>query len=77
MSNIVNYKNGNYLVLLDTVLGTKIRYNDEDELVPEFPESMDICISKKCKVGCQFCHEKCTPDGKHADLMNLTRFIQT
>ena len=74
MSNIVKYKNGNYLVLLDTVSGTKIRYNDEDELVPEFPESMDICISKKCKVGCQFCHEKCTPDGKHADLMNL-KFI--
>ena len=74
MSNIVKYKNGNYSVVLDLDTGTKIRYNDEDELVPEFPESMDICISKKCKVGCQFCHEKCTPDGKHADLMNL-KFI--
>lgn len=74
MSNIVKYKNGNYSVVLDLDTGTKIRYNDEDELVPEFPESMDICISKKCKVGCQFCHEKCMPDGKHADLMNL-KFI--
>ena len=74
MSNIVTYRNGNYLVMLDCDSGTKIRYNSGDKFVPEFPESMDICISKKCKVGCQFCHEQCTPDGKHADLMNL-KFI--
>lgn len=74
MSNIVTYRNGNYLVMLDCDSGTKIRYNSGDKFVPEFPESMDVCISKKCKVGCQFCHEKCTPDGEHADLMNL-KFI--
>ena len=74
MVNIVTYRNGNYLVMLDCDSGTKIRYNSGDKFVPEFPESMDICISKKCKVGCQFCHEQCTPDGKHADLMNL-KFI--
>lgn len=71
MSNIVKYKNGNYSVLLDPDNGTKIRYNNKDELIPEFPESMDLCISKKCLQGCQFCHEKCTPNGGHADLMNL------
>ena len=74
MVNIVTYRNGNCLVMLDLDSGTKIRYNSGDKFVPEFPESMDICISKKCKVGCQFCHEQCTPDGKHADLMNL-KFI--
>ena len=74
MANIVTYRNGNYLVMLDCDSGTKIRYNSGDKFVPEFPESMDICISKKCKVGCQFCHEQCTPDGEHADLMNL-KFI--
>lgn len=74
MANVVTYRNGNYLVMLDCDSGTKIRYNSGDKFVPEFPESMDICISKKCKVGCQFCFEKCTPDGEHADLMNL-KFI--
>lgn len=74
MANIVTYRNGNYLVMLDCDSGTKIRYNSGDKLVPEFPESMDVCISKKCKIGCQFCYEKCTPDGEHADLMNL-KFI--
>lgn len=74
MSRNVVYRNGNYLVMLDPDSGTKIRYNSGDKFIPEFPESMDVCISKKCKVGCKFCHEKCTPDGKHADLMNL-KFI--
>lgn len=74
MANIVHYKNGNYTVMLDLDTGTKIRYNNKDNLAPEFPESMDICISKKCKVGCRFCHEQCTPNGEHADLMSL-KFI--
>ena len=74
MANVVTYRNGNYLVMLDVDSGTKIRYNSGDKFVPEFPESMDVCISKKCKIGCQFCHEKCTPNGEHADLMSL-KFI--
>lgn len=55
MSRNVVYRNGNYLVMLDPDSGTKIRYNSGDKFVPEFPESMDVCISKKCNVGCQFC----------------------
>lgn len=74
MSNIVHYKNGNYTVMLDLDTGTKIRYNDEDKLIPEFPESIDICISKRCNNRCPMCHEYCTPDGKHGDIMNA-KFI--
>lgn len=74
MSNIVKYKNGNYHVMLDLDNGTKIRYNNDDELIPEFPESMDICISKRCSVGCVMCHEQCSPNGKHGDIMNA-KFI--
>ena len=29
-NNWVSYKNGNYIVALDTAHGTKIRYNDLD-----------------------------------------------
>lgn len=76
MSKNVVYRNGNYLVMLDPDSGTKIRYNSGDSLMPEFPESIDVCISKKCVIGCEFCHERCTPDGKHADLMGL-RFIDS
>lgn len=69
MGNMVRYKNGNYFVMLDTDNGTKIRYNNEDELIPHRPESMDITISKYCEVSCPFCYAGCSKDGKHADIM--------
>ena len=41
MELIHNYKNGNYSVkLFDD--GTKIRHNKEDNLTPQFPESIDL-----------------------------------
>lgn len=70
MANIVKYHNGNYTVMLDLDNGTKIRYNNNDKLIPEFPESMDVLISKRCNMGCPMCHEKCFPDGAEADLMS-------
>lgn len=70
MSNIKKYKNGNYVVTIDLDDGTKIRYNNEDGLEPEFPESMDITISSKCNNGCEFCYAGCTPDGVHADILS-------
>lgn len=41
------YRNGNYNVMIFED-GTKIRYNDLDCLIPEFPESMDMKISNFC-----------------------------
>lgn len=70
MSNMVKYRNGNYVCMLDTDNGTKIRYNNEDKFIPEFPESMDILISKRCDIGCPMCHESCTPTGAEADIMS-------
>lgn len=63
------YKNGNYnvMILQD---GTKIRYNDLDNLTPAFAESMDVKLTDKCSVGCPFCYEGCTPAGMHADIMS-------
>lgn len=80
MPNIIKYRNGNYSILFDLDNGTKIRCNNENELIPEFPESMDIKITNCCngvngKV-CEFCHEKSTPYGKHGDIMTA-KFIDT
>lgn len=70
MERIAHYKNGNYFVdLYDD--GTKVRYNDLDNLTPEFAESMDCKITNQCPFGCNMCHEKSTPDGKHGDIMNI------
>lgn len=41
------YKNGNYEVMIFDD-GTKIRYNNLDCLIPDFPESMDMKISNYC-----------------------------
>ena len=48
------YKNGNYIVYLLNN-GTKIRYTKDNELIPERPESIDVCITEKCNINCQFC----------------------
>ena len=64
---IASYKNGNYNVeLYDD--GTKIRFGDVDEFIPEFPENIDVCITKRCNGGCPYCYEGCTIDGKHGDI---------
>lgn len=64
---IASYKNGNYNVeLYDD--GTKIRFGEVDEFIPEFPENMDVCITKRCDGGCPYCYEGCTLDGKHGDI---------
>ena len=72
----VKVKNGNYTMYIDLETGTKIRKNDLDFFDPEKPESMDIKITNKCDMGCQFCHENSTSDGLHGDIMNL-KFIET
>ena len=75
MGVLGKYKNGNYFV---TILsdGTKIRYNDSDSFNPDKPESMDLKITNKCNMGCSFCHEDSSPNGKHGDILNLP-FIDT
>lgn len=69
MNLIGKYKNGNYTVMLGED-GTKIRYNDLDNLTPAFAESMDVKLTDKCSIGCPFCYEGSTPNGKHSDIMN-------
>ena len=48
----VSYKNGNYHVLLNLKDGTKIRHNDENNLKPSRPESLDVKITNQCQHQC-------------------------
>lgn len=63
------YKNGNYDVVIFND-GTKIRASDDEKFIPSRIESLDCKITNNCNMGCQFCHEKSTPDGEHGDLNN-------
>ena len=69
MNLLAKYKNGNYNVKIYDD-GTKIRYNDLDNLTPEFAESNDVTITTVCDGGCEYCYLGCTKKGKHADLSN-------
>lgn len=66
---LAKYTNGNYNVKIYDD-GTKIRYNDLDNLTPAFAESNDVTITEKCDGGCEYCYLGCTMKGKHADLNN-------
>lgn len=68
MANVLaKYKNGNYAVILADD-GTKIRFNDLNNLTPSFAESIDCTITTKCDGGCPYCYLGCNENGKHADL---------
>ena len=69
------YKNGNFATKIFSD-GTKIRETEDDEFIPEFAENMDIKISNYCDMGCKFCHEGSTKNGRHGDVLNQ-KFIET
>ena len=66
-TTLAKYHNGNYDVAIFKD-GTKIRYNNLDNLTPSFAESIDCTITTKCDGGCPYCYMGCSENGKHADL---------
>lgn len=75
MGLLGRYKNGNFVT---TILsdGTKIRETKDDEFIPSFAENMDVKICNYCDIGCKFCHEGSSINGKHGDILN-EKFIDT
>ena len=75
MELLGRYKNGNFktIILSD---GTKIRETEDDEFIPDYAENMDIKITNYCDMGCPFCHEGSTTNGKFGDILN-EKFIDT
>ena len=69
------YKNGNFTTKIFSD-GTKVRETEDNELVAAFAEYMDVKISYYCDMGCKFCHEGSTKNGKHGDILN-EKFIET
>lgn len=72
---IGSYINGNYTTKIYDD-GTRIRETEEDEFIPTFAENCDIKITDSCNMGCSFCHEGSTLDGKHGDILN-PKFLST
>lgn len=75
MNLIGFYKNGNFTTKIFSD-GTKVRETEDNVFIPAFAENMDIKITNCCDMGCKFCHEGSTIDGKHGDILNA-KFIDT
>ena len=69
-SMLVQYRNGNYDVIIDLEHGTKIRKNNLDFFEADTIESADVKITNCCDMGCLQCHENSTPNGKHGDILS-------
>ena len=69
------YKNGNTINKIFSD-GTRICETNDNEFKFDFARNMDIKICDRCNIGCKFCHEGSTPDGKLGDIMN-EKFIET
>ena len=67
MKLLHEYQNGNYTVKIYDD-GTKIKETNDDEFIADFPESIDLKITNYCDLGCAYCHENSTTDGKHGDI---------
>lgn len=72
-----SYTNGNYKVSIHSC-GTKVRICDEENFVPEFPESIDLKITNFCNLHnlCVFCHEQSNLQGTHADPDRIIEFAK-
>ncbi|RMG25305.1 MAG: radical SAM protein [Methanobacteriota archaeon] len=62
------YRNGDWLVMINSDDGSKIRKTESPEPVSSFPESMDVKITDYCDAGCAWCHEDSTVKGRHGNL---------
>lgn len=75
MKILGSYTNGNFRTAIFED-GTKIRETNDDEFQAAFAENMDIKITNYCDMGCPFCHEGSTTDGKLGDILN-EKFVDT
>ena len=74
------YINGNYIVNISrfkTVFETRefVSLRVNENLIPSFPDSIDLKITNKCSWGCSFCHESSGPKGKTFNLENTKRIL--
>ena len=76
MNHWKSYQNGNYVVKINLLNGTKIRETEDDDFKASFAENIDVKICDYCDNGCRFCHEGSTIYGKFGDILKES-FIES
>lgn len=80
MENIIDkVKNGNYYILYGSTYSKKekvrLQVDSIPDMIPEYPELVDMKITNACEHKCPFCYMASTPDGKHANLKDIYGII--
>lgn len=72
-------KNGNYYVLYGNVFNKKeklrLQVDSIPDMIPEYPELVDMKITNACEHNCPFCYMASTPNGKHADKKDVFHIV--
>jgi hypothetical protein len=76
---IKTYLNGDFEVSFLNLGSRVIKPVDPDKKDGkfEFPNAMDICITKYCDNGCSFCYNNSTISGKHCDVNLFKEVVGT
>lgn len=76
MEKVKEYKNGDYHVIF-TSLGSRIIIPTKENGKFDFPNGIDICITKECDNGCPFCYNNSTRSGKHSSFELFKKLLST
>lgn len=72
-------KNGNYYILYGNMYSRKekmrLQVDSIPDMIPEYPELVDMKITNACEHKCPFCYMASTPKGKHAELIEVFKII--
>ena len=75
------YKNGNYYILTDFQdnkrLALRLSESPDMDLIPEYPELVDIKLTDVCHIGCTWCYQDSTSDSLHGNLSVIKSVISS
>lgn len=81
-SNLKIKNDGDYWVMFNTTYGAKVRmsfdvdkHDAKDYVKSSTPELVDLKITDHCTMGCDFCYQGSTPEGKHAPFEDIKKTI--
>jgi MoaA/NifB/PqqE/SkfB family radical SAM enzyme len=73
-------KNGNYYILYGNMFHKKeklrLQVDSIPDMIPEYPELVDMKITNTCEHNCPFCYMNSVPEGEHAKKEDIYRILR-
>lgn len=75
-------RNGNYLIYQKydedgKRVAVRLSETAESELIPKYPELVDIKLTNVCHIGCPWCYQNSVSDSVHGDLNIIKTVIKS